>query len=111
MMRRGKNKVAVQNFRKRKLDTIDKLQTQVDQVRRLKVALLREREQLEVEKARWASKLSYLEETVLAGTGKNMIMFTLKVSDTAVVMTTLQKRPGLLAATVCGGGVCLNNKF
>ena len=31
--RRGKNKVAAQNCRKRKLDTIEELQSQVDQVR------------------------------------------------------------------------------
>ena len=31
--RRGKNKVAAQNCRKRKMDTIEELQHQVDQVR------------------------------------------------------------------------------
>ena len=31
--RRGKNKVAARNCRKRKMDTIDELQSQVDQVR------------------------------------------------------------------------------
>merc|ERR1712107_971971 len=65
--RHGKNKVAAQNCRKRKLDTIEELQSQVGQVQRRKAQLLREREQLEAERARWSSKLSYLEETVLAG--------------------------------------------
>lgn len=100
--RRGKNKVAAQNCRKRKLDTIDELQTQVDQVRRRKAALLREREQLEAERARWSSKLSYLEETLLAGAGKDLGMFTLEVTDTAVVVTTRLRSPGLLAAAVGG---------
>jgi len=41
---------------------------------------LRAREQLEAERARWSSKLSYLEETVMAGIGKDLGMFTLEVS-------------------------------
>merc|ERR1712018_1037950 len=85
--RRGKNKVAAQNCRKRKLDTIEELQSQVGQVQRRKAQLLREREQLEAERARWSSKLSYLEETVLAGAGKSFGMFTLEVTDNAVVVT------------------------
>jgi len=100
--RRGKNKVAAQNCRKRKLDTIEELQSQVDQVRRRKDALLREREQLETERARWSSKLSFLEETVLAAGGKHIGMFTLEVTDTAVVVTTRLSQPGLLAAAVGG---------
>merc|ERR1719351_560289 len=39
--RRGKNKVAAQNCRKRKLDTIEELQSQVGQVQRRKAQLLR----------------------------------------------------------------------
>lgn len=100
--RRGKNKVAAQNCRKRKLDTIEELQSQVDQVRRRKAQLLRDREQLETERARWSSKLSYLEETVLAGAGKDVGMFTLEVTDTAVVVTSRLHNPGLLAAAVGG---------
>merc|ERR1719189_3364641 len=69
--RRGKNKVAAQNCRKRKLDTIEDLQSQVDQVRRRKEQLLKAREQLETDRALWSSKLSFLEQTVLAGIGKD----------------------------------------
>jgi len=102
--RRGKNKVAAQNCRKRKLDTIEELQSQVGQVQRRKAQLLREREQLEAERARWSSKLSYLEETVLAGAGKSFGMFTLEVTDNAVVVTSrMNSKPaGLLAAAVGG---------
>merc|ERR1719365_314076 len=100
--RRGKNKVAAQNCRKRKLDTIEELQSQVGQVQRRKAQLLREREQLEAERARWSSKLSYLEETVLAGAGKNFGLFTLEVTDNAVVVTSRLTKPGLLAAAVGG---------
>merc|ERR1719220_3163201 len=100
--RRGKNKVAAQNCRKRKLDTIEELQSQVGQVQRRKAQLLREREQLEAERARWSSKLTYLEETVLAGAGKSFGMFTLEVTDNAVVVTSRLTKPGLLAAAVGG---------
>jgi len=86
--RRGKNKVAARNCRKRKMDTIEELQTQVDQVRRRREELLRAREELEAERARWSSKLSYLEETVLSGIGKEMGMFTLEVTGGAVVVTS-----------------------
>jgi len=84
--RRGKNKVAAQNCRKRKLDTIDELQSQVDQVRRRKEQLLKEREALETERARWSSKLSFIEQGVLAGLGKDLGMFTLELSDTGIVV-------------------------
>jgi len=100
--RRGKNKVAAQNCRKRKLDTIEDLQSQVGQVQRRKAQLLREREQLEAERARWSSKLSYLEETVLSGAGKSLGAFTLEVTDSAVVVTTRLASPRLLAAAVGG---------
>jgi len=50
--------------------------------------LLRAREELEAERARWSSKLSYLEETVLSGIGKELGMFTLEVTGGAVVVTS-----------------------
>jgi len=96
--RRGKNKVAAQNCRKRKMDTIEELQSQVDQVRRRKEQLLRAREQLESERAKWSSKLSFLEQTVLAGVGKDLGMFTLEVTDSAVVVTSRLNAQQLLAA-------------
>merc|ERR1719384_919143 len=89
--RRGKNKVAARNCRKRKMDTIEELQNQVDQVRRRREELLRAREQLEAERARWSSKLSYIEETVLAGIGKELGMFTLEVTGSEVKMDTIEE--------------------
>lgn len=100
--RRGKNKVAAQNCRKRKMDTIEELQSQVDQVRRRKEQLLRAREQLETERARWSSKLSFLEQTVLAGIGKDLGMFTLEVTDSAVVVTSRLTNSHQLLAAVGG---------
>lgn len=85
--RRGKNKVAAQNCRKRKMDTIEELQAQVDQVRRRKEQLLAEREALEMSRARWSSKLSYLEQGVLAGMGKELGIFTIELTEGGVVVT------------------------
>jgi len=86
--RRGKNKVAAQNCRKRKMDTIEDLQAQVDQVRRRKEQLLAEREALEMSRARWSSKLSYLEQGVLAGMGKELGIFTLELTVEGGVVVT-----------------------
>ena len=36
----------------------------------------------------WSSKLSYLEENVLHGIGKELGMFTLEVRDNTVVVTS-----------------------
>jgi len=100
--RRGKNKVAAQNCRKRKMDTIEELQSQVDQVRRRKEQLLKAREQLETDRALWSSKLSFLEQTVLAGIGKDLGMFTLEVTDSAVVVTSRLTNSHQLLAAVGG---------
>jgi len=100
--RRGKNKVAAQNCRKRKMDTIEDLQSQVDQVRRRKEQLLKAREQLETDRALWSSKLSFLEQTVLAGIGKDLGMFTLEVTDSAVVVTSRLTSSHQLLAAVGG---------
>ena len=71
-------------------------------MRRRREQLLRAREELEAERARWSSKLSYLEENVLHGIGKELGMFTLEVTDNAVVVTSRLTKPGLLAAAVGG---------
>ena len=57
-------------------------------MRRRREQLLRAREELEAERARWSSKLSYLEENVLHGIGKELGMFTLEVRDNTVVVTS-----------------------
>lgn len=43
---------------------------------------------MEAERARWSSKLSYIEETVLAGIGKELGMFTLEVTGSEVKVVT-----------------------
>ena len=63
-------------------------------MRRRREELLRAREELEAERARWSSKLSYLEETVLAGIGKELGMFTLEVTGSGGI--TVTSRPSAL---------------
>ncbi|XP_055852204.1 segmentation protein cap'n'collar [Episyrphus balteatus] len=58
--RRGKNKVAAQNCRKRKLDTILFLEGEVQEVRRRKDKLLNERSLIVTEKKRIANKFAAL---------------------------------------------------
>jgi len=87
--RRGKNKVAAQNCRKRKMDQIEELQTQVESTRRRKERLLREREQLEQERARWSNKLLHMEQNVLKGLGRNIGQFRLEI-DSGTVRVTAQ---------------------
>ena len=64
-------------------------------MRRRREQLLRAREELEAERARWSSKLSYLEENVLHGIGKELGLFTLEVREDTVVVTSTGR---LLAA-------------
>lgn len=58
--RRGKNKVAAQNCRKRKLDQILSLADEVKEVRRRKERLLSERDSIHNEKKRIMNKFSAL---------------------------------------------------
>ncbi|XP_055902110.1 segmentation protein cap'n'collar-like isoform X2 [Eupeodes corollae] len=62
--RRGKNKVAAQNCRKRKLDTILSLEGEVQEVRRRKEKLLSERSLILTEKKRIANKFSSLHNLI-----------------------------------------------
>ncbi|XP_055849263.1 segmentation protein cap'n'collar-like isoform X2 [Episyrphus balteatus] len=62
--RRGKNKVAAQNCRKRKLDTILSLESEVEEVRRRKEKLHNEKEYVAMEKKRIASKFATLHKHI-----------------------------------------------
>ena len=62
--RRGKNKVAAQNCRKRKLDQIISLADQVKEMRDRKMRLIRDRDYMKFEKNRVKDKFSQLYDHV-----------------------------------------------
>jgi hypothetical protein len=66
MRRRGKNKIAAQNCRKRKVDQISTLTEEVEDVRARKARLLRERARLRSEEAAWRDRLVRMEARVRA---------------------------------------------
>ena len=65
MRRRGKNKIAAQNCRKRKVDQISSLAEEVEVVRERKVRLLGERARLSREHEAWLERLRRLEGHIL----------------------------------------------
>eukprot|EP00094_Tigriopus_californicus_P012483 TCALIF_12068-PA protein Name:"Similar to cnc Segmentation protein cap'n'collar (Drosophila melanogaster)" AED:0.10 eAED:0.10 QI:0/0.66/0.75/0.75/1/1/4/1319/329 len=75
--RRGKNKVAAQNCRKRKIDQIAQLEEEVHRARTRKQNLLMERETLFRQRDEWRSKLMGVEEDILSEMGRNTKEFRL----------------------------------
>jgi bZIP Maf transcription factor len=65
MRRRGKNKIAAQNCRKRKVDQIAALADEVEVVRERKMRLLGERARLAREQEAWLERLRRLEAHIL----------------------------------------------
>ena len=64
--RRGKNKIAAQNCRKRKVDQITNLAEEVEEVRERKNRILRERMELGRSLETWQARLDKLERFILA---------------------------------------------
>merc|ERR1719318_2405021 len=69
--RRGKNKVAAQNCRKRKIEQIEELQEKLDEARRRQYQLQANHQKLLSSYSTEASKLTRLTDTVLAHNNKN----------------------------------------
>lgn len=77
--RRGKNKVAAQNCRKRKLDQIISLADEVKEMRDRKIRLIREREFMLIERQRVKDKFSQLYRHVFqVSVIYNLIYFAVK---------------------------------
>jgi hypothetical protein len=89
--RRGKNKVAAQNCRKRKMDLISELEEQVNKARRQKESLLAEREELYRLRDEWTHKLLNLETDVLRGLNRKVNDYTFDYSGASVTVTRLVK--------------------
>jgi len=69
--RRGKNKVAARNCRKRKIDQIKQLEEDVQRIRCRKTELLQEHDQLLNERSRWSDKVKRMHDYVLKELGHN----------------------------------------
>jgi len=82
--RRGKNKVAAQNCRKRKLEQIDELQQKLEDAKRRQYLLKRDHEKLISIYSCEASKLNQLTDSVLAHHNKNPNQFAVKVEGEEV---------------------------
>jgi len=80
--RRGKNKIAAQNCRKRKIDQISNLEEELDSVRSRKRNLLNEREELMFEHMECTVKLEKFEKFILEslGMGKDTQQWELHVA-------------------------------
>jgi len=89
--RRGKNKVAAQNCRKRKMDLISQLEDQVNKARRQKQSLLAEREELYRMRDEWTHKLLNLETEVLRGLNRKVNDYNFDYSGATVAVTRLAK--------------------
>jgi len=89
--RRGKNKVAAQNCRKRKMDLISQLEDQVNKARRQKQSLLAEREELYRLRDEWTHKLLNLETEVLRGLNRKVNDYNFDYSGATVAVTRLAK--------------------
>ena len=68
--RRGKNKVAARNCRKRKIDQIKQLEEDVHRIKCRKTELLQEHDRLLLERSRWSDKVKRLHDYVLKVTSK-----------------------------------------
>merc|ERR1719361_1126241 len=89
--RRGKNKVAAQNCRKRKMDLISQLEEEVNKARHQKQILLAEREELYRLRTEWTHKLLNLETEVLRGLNRKVNDYTFDYSGASVTVTRLVK--------------------
>eukprot|EP00091_Calanus_sinicus_P023071 TRINITY_DN7613_c0_g1_i3.p1 TRINITY_DN7613_c0_g1~~TRINITY_DN7613_c0_g1_i3.p1 ORF type:complete len:162 (-),score=43.26 TRINITY_DN7613_c0_g1_i3:99-584(-) len=77
--RRGKNKVAAQNCRKRKLEQIDELQERLDEAKRRQFQLQTNHQKLLSSYSTEASRLQRLTDTVLAHHNKNPQQYMVQV--------------------------------
>lgn len=79
--RRGKNKVAAQNCRKRKIDQIDELQERLEEAHNVKRRLMLEHERLKATKGGEAEKLNSLMNQIIISHNLNPQHYTIKVLD------------------------------
>ena len=77
--RRGKNKVAAQNCRKRKIDQIKQLETEVTRIKCRKTELVTDHEKLMSQRATWADLVKRLHDYVLKELGHDPLHWQLQM--------------------------------
>jgi len=91
--RRGKNKVAAQNCRKRKIDQIKQLETEVTRIKCRKTELVTDHEKLMAQRATWADLVKRLHDFVLKELGHDPVHWQLQMDHNRQVHILPRENP------------------
>ena len=92
--------MAAQNCRKRKIDQIQQLESQVQSARQRKHMLLMERENLFRQRDEWRSKMMRLEEDILEAAERNAKDFALDLEAPEVAIVRRSQLRGRSSAAM-----------
>ena len=84
--RKGRNKVAAQNCRRRKRESVERLRGKVQGLKQERLELERQRESLRLELDRWQAQVNAASKTILAGLGLSDDSSSLVLADEDIVI-------------------------